>query len=142
LIITEPGAIPATFPETSIVAIVVSLLLHVPPEVVSVNEIELPEQTIFDPDIEAGSGLTVIAIVVKQPAASVYVIVATPALKPVTNPPLIEAIVISETDHEPPLVVSINDRMLPAQTILAPVISAGVGLTVISSDTEHPVGKV
>ena len=118
-----------------------SELLHVPPEVVLVNEIELPKQTVFEPDIVAGSGFTVIADVAKQPAGRLYVIVAAPAMTPVIMPPLIEAIVISELDHEPPLVVSVNDRVLPAQTILAPVIAAGVGLTVISSDTEHPVGK-
>jgi len=142
LIVTEPGAIPATLPEASIVATVVSELLHEPPEVVVVNEIELPEQRLFEPDIGVGSGFTLIAIVAKQPAGRVYVIVATPALKPVTNPPLIEATEISELDHEPPLEVSVNERVLLAQTILAPVIEAGVGLTVISSETEHPVGKI
>ena len=59
MIITEPGAIPATFPETSIVATVVSTLLQVPPAVVLVRKIELPEQTVFAPDIEAGSGFIV-----------------------------------------------------------------------------------
>jgi len=120
----------------------VSELLHVPPEVVLVNEIELPEQRLFEPDIGVGGGFTLIAIVVKQPAGRVYVIVATPALKPVTNPSLIEATELSELVHEPPLVVSVKDRVLPAQTMLAPVIVAGVGLTVISSETEHPVGNV
>ena len=142
MIITEPGAIPATFPERSIVATAASAQLQFPPDVVLPSDIELPEQTVFEPDIKAGSGLTVIAFVAKQPAGSVYVIMTAPALIPVTIPPLIETTEISELDHEPPLVLSVNDRVLPAQTILAPVIAAGVGLTVISSETEHPVGKI
>ena len=52
------------------VAIVVLLLLHVPPDVPSVNNIEEPVHTVVGPDMPDGSGLTVIILETVQPAPS------------------------------------------------------------------------
>ena len=63
---------PLTLPVAEpIVAIVASLLLHEPLEVVSVSVVVNPSHTEVVPPIEAGSGLTVIVVVAAQPVASV-----------------------------------------------------------------------
>jgi hypothetical protein len=54
-----------------IVAIVLSLLLQVPPEESSLNVVVAPEQILPTPEILNGRGLTEMAIVVKQPDGSV-----------------------------------------------------------------------
>ena len=54
-----------------IVAMLVLLLTHVPPEVVSLNPVVNPEQTIAVPEIAGGEGLTVNADVAMQPVPSI-----------------------------------------------------------------------
>ena len=65
-----PAAMPFTVPEVDTVANVASLLLHVPPVLVSVNTVAKPAHTFAVPPIEAGNGLTVIAVEIIQPVVS------------------------------------------------------------------------
>ena len=53
------------------VALVTSLLLHVPPPVASVNVSVDPLQIVSEPAIAAGTGFTVDAVVVLQPVERV-----------------------------------------------------------------------
>ena len=109
---------PVTTPLTSTDAIPALLLLHVPPEVVSISVSELPLQIVPPPVIipAAGAGLTVteeVAITVPHPLEAVYVIVTLPGARPVTIPEaLIVAIVGLLLLHEPPSAVSDNVILL------------------------------
>lgn len=59
-----PDATPVTIPVVGVtVAIPVLLQVHVPPEVASLNVMVDSTQTDVFPEIDAGSGLTVISIV-------------------------------------------------------------------------------
>lgn len=60
-------------------AIVISLLLHVPPVVALLRVLLLPSLNVVTPVIAAGSGFTVTVTVRTQPEPTVYVIVVLPA---------------------------------------------------------------
>ncbi len=66
-----------------------------------------------------------------QPEVVVYVILAVPAVKPVTNPvPLPMDIAVPASLHLPPVVASLNMVVLPTQRPLAPVMAV-IGFTVM-----------
>jgi hypothetical protein len=70
-----------------IVAALVLLLLHVPPDGVQENDVSTTPGHINEfPDIEAGASFTEITFVVKQEPVLVYVIVAVPIVFPDTTP--------------------------------------------------------
>ena len=64
---TKPETIPVPDPT---VAIEILLLLHVPPEVTSLNIVVKPVQTFVTPVIADGDELTVIIEIVRQPVLS------------------------------------------------------------------------
>ena len=125
---------PLTTPDDEpTVAIVASLLLHVPPVVISDNVVVDPTQTEAAPVIADGSALTVSDLDVTHPADVVYVIFTVPADAPVTSP---VALLTVATEvllllHVPPVVASVNVVVEPTHTADAPLIAAGSGLTVI-----------
>jgi len=129
VITTTPEERPVTIPPVLTVAIAVELLLHAPPGVASVSDIEDPTHTLDAPMIKAGAGFTVILNVTKQPPIE-YVIVTAPIAEPVTSP-------VEPTDatngllllHDPPGVASESIVVDPAQTVLLPVIAAGAVMT-------------
>jgi hypothetical protein len=62
---------PVTTPEeVPIVATAGLLLVHVPPGVASVSVMVVPRQTLDDPEMEAGDGLTVTTALTVQPLPS------------------------------------------------------------------------
>ena len=72
VIVALPLATPVITPVPEpAVAIVISLLLQLPPTVTSLNVVVKPEQTLSVPDIDDGSGLTVIIAVILQPVGNV-----------------------------------------------------------------------
>jgi hypothetical protein len=75
----------------------------------------------------------VIAYVLKQPVPSEYVIVAVPAVRPVTSAVVdpVDAIdALAVLDHVPPGVKSLTDIEEPTQTEVAPPMLDGLVLTV------------
>ena len=66
MIVEVPADIPVTIPVEPIVAIVVALLLHVPPPT-SANGVVYPTQTTGIPVIARGNGFTVTTAVAMQP---------------------------------------------------------------------------
>jgi len=66
-ILGVPAVTPVTTPVLPTAATPELLLLHVPPDVVSVSAVVVPVQTVLLPVIALGDGLTVIVVVVKQP---------------------------------------------------------------------------
>jgi hypothetical protein len=91
-------------------------------------------QTLFKPEIAPafGSGFTVIvAVAAPEPQkadATVYDIVAVPAVTPPTTPvALTLAIPGAVLLHEPPVIASDNVVTAPAQTVVVPVMVPGFG---------------
>ena len=66
-----PPPVPVTIPEAFTVAIVTSLLLHVPPAERSLSVVADPSQVTVVPEIAAGCALTVTTAVVVQPLVEV-----------------------------------------------------------------------
>ena len=125
----RPVAMPVPEP---IVATDVLLLAHVPPPG-SNKVVVAPIQIPVTPVITEGSGLTVIVLYAEHPVeANPYVMVAVPAVMPVTSPvddPTVATEVLLLL-HTPPLVASLSAVVNPTQTAAVPVIGTGVGLTV------------
>lgn len=125
--LTKPATVP---PDT--IATVLLLLLQVPPLVALVSEILAPAHTAVGPVIAAGAGLTVIAVVVKQPVPNVYVIVAVPAniplTMPVPDPTLATAVLLLA--HVPPPTELLNVLVVPSHTFITPVMAGGGGFIV------------
>lgn len=67
-----PGNTPVTIPVLNpIVAMVVALLVHVPPTVALFSVVVWPTQTLVVPVITDGNGFIVIIFVAEQPAGNV-----------------------------------------------------------------------
>ena len=101
---TVPATLPAvTIPEVLPIVTSAFALDHVPPEP-SMSVVEPPAQTARLPEIPAGNELTVTTTEVKQPAPTVYTIVAVPADPPAVTIPLDEPMVTVASDvlHTPP----------------------------------------
>ena len=133
-IVEEPADTPVTTPPALIVATAPLDELHTPPAVASDKVVVLPTHTVVVPVIAAttGSALTVTVAVtaVTQPAplVTVYEIVEEPADTPVTTPPaLIVATAPLDELHTPPAVASDKVVVLPAHTVVVPVIAATTG---------------
>lgn len=114
-----PADAPPTRPVTVLmVATDGRLLSHVPPVGRSDKVTLPPAQTTAGPAIVEGSVLTVIAKVVKQPPAYEYRIESVPGAMPDTTPDgSTMAIVPSFELQEPPVDVSDNAIMDPAQSV-------------------------
>ena len=92
--------------------------------------------------------VAVTAFVQPLPFVTVYVIVADPAVTPVTTPVAdTVATAVLDEDHVPPVVALAIVVVDPAHTVVAPVIAATVGngftVTVVAVDVaEHPLAFV
>ena len=136
---------PFTTPEVETVPKAVLLLLHVPPLVASANARNEPTQVFGVPVIAAGVGLTVKGSVAMQPVGNVNVIVIDPAAIPETTPvpePIVATAVLLllHVELPEPSVNVVGNP--PAQTLVAPEIAAGKGLTVAVTVVKQPVGKI
>jgi hypothetical protein len=113
---------------------------QVPPEGVALSDVTVPSQ-IFNGPVMAGLKLTVTIVVVKQPAANVYVTTEVPVATPVTTP-LAEAIVATAVVAEiqvPPAATFERVVEEPEHTIPEPVIAAGAAFTVKTEVAKHPL---
>ena len=145
------STVPADTPQKSpvvlpIVAMVTSELLHVPPGVGLVSVLQKPIHVAAKPPIGPGNGFTVTTTVVKHPVGNVNVIVATPALLPVTTPvtELIPAIVALLVLHVPgpPGEALLSVMVEPTHTTGVPSIGSGSGFTVTLFALVQPVASV
>jgi hypothetical protein len=127
----------------SIDATAALLVLQIPPGIALVSKVDDPLQTLAVPPIADGDALTVIVVVLKHPVGKVYVIVEVPAAIEVTTPvPEITATLASLLLHVPPTLASNNVVVRPVHTVVVPVITAGVGLTVTTCVLVQPVPNV
>jgi len=128
--------------DKSMFAIVVLLLNQVPPGAAFIRVAVCPRHSSSVPEIVEGRGFIVTVAVVKQPAGSVYVIVAMPALIPVTTPvePIV-AIPVLLLLHVPPVLASVSVVVCPLHICCVPEIVDGEGLTVTSVALMQPTGE-
>ena len=117
---------PVTTPDDApTVAMVLSLLLQVPPVAASSNVIVPPTHTVVRPVIAGGNGLIVTTVLAVQPEAANEMLVV-PAETPVTLPdPSTVAIPVDELLHEPAPEISVREVVAPWQALIIPVIAAG-----------------
>jgi hypothetical protein len=139
-IVSTPSATPVTIPvEEPTVAIDKLLLDQAPKAVASVKLVVVLTQALL-PDIGAGIGRTLTDAVTKQPVAEdVYVMLGVPELTPVTIPVAVitvanDVLLLLHVPAEASLKVSFE----LTQTLPAPIIDEGTGLTVKVDVTEHP----
>jgi len=148
-ITTDPAALPVTIPDTSIDAIVGSLLIQPPPGVALVMPVMSPKQIFDMPTIGVGSGLTVTSCVRIQDVGNVYVIIVIPTPSTpgvIADMPVITPVIISieATDgfallHVPPVLVLLNALVEPSHTCGLPAITFGNGFTVRITVALQPV---
>ena len=125
------------------IAIVVLLLVHVPPAGVEFSVVVNPTQTASVPVIVVGLGFTVTIAVLIHPVLSMYVIIDVPAVTPVTIPvddPTVALPLLLL--HVPPAGVEFNVVVKPTQTLKTPVIAVGFGFTVTMAVLIQPVLSV
>lgn len=138
-----PEATPETMPELEpMVATVASLLVHEPPPA-SLRVVVDPAHTKAVPLIADGVAITAITVVAAQPVDSVYVIVVVPDATPDAIPdvdPTVATVPSLLAQVPPP--PSLNAIVEPAQTLLAPLMADGNGLTVATEPAEHPLDSV
>lgn len=139
-----PPETPDAIPEVaSTVAMVVKLLLQVPPVVACDRVVVLPAQAKAVPKMRVGNGCTVITVVTVQPVPNEYVIVAVPALKPRTTPvvaPMLAMPVLLLLHVPPPLLVRVS--VAPAHTVAGPPMAEGADTTLAVAVLTHPDAKV
>jgi hypothetical protein len=108
---------------------------------VALKELVVPEQIKSEPEIAEGKAFTVTtALTTQLPIA--YDIVAVPEATPETRPPKTVATAVLLLLHEPPPGLDTNEVVVPAQSVIVPVIAAGIVLTVIPFVAKQPVGNV
>jgi hypothetical protein len=145
LIVSAPAERPDMTPDTETAALPV-VMLQKPPVAVVASVVVAPTQTVDDPEIvpAAGSGFTVIVVTRIHPVGSVYVISVVPAARPVNVPvadPIVPILVVLLA-HVPPDGVLEIVVDAPKQTLVAPAIAPGSGLTVTTAVVRHPLASV
>lgn len=139
---------PVTSPEVLMVAAVLFDVLQIPPPGELLSWVVSPEQTDNVPVIGAGNGLTVTVMEAEQPVASIYVqtvVDVVTTLLSADTIPVDDPIVATEVTllvHVPPGIASLRLVTDPAQTDVLPVMFAGKGFTVTTTDRAQVVGSV
>jgi hypothetical protein len=149
--VVEPAATPVTTPvEALIVAVAVLAVDHTPPVVVLESVVVAPSHTDVVPVIAATTGKLLIVTVVVTALVHpfefvyVYVIVAVPAVTPVTFPVIELTVATAALDvvHTPPDVVLVKIVLDPIHAFIVPPIAARTGnaftLTVACAFAVHP----
>jgi hypothetical protein len=140
VIVAVPPATAVTIPDdVPTVATPVLLLLHIPPETLLLNVVVKVWHTDATPEIVPGTGVTLMDFVTSVPQPVLYVIVAVPALTPLTIPDEVPTDAIAEllVLHTPPVAVLLNVVVALWHTVDEPAIDAGVGVTVIACVAEE-----
>ena len=137
--VLTPFTLTVPTPVLPIVATPVLPLVQVPPPVVSVSVVVLPWQMLAGEGvIGPGVTITVTVFVTKQPEAVVYVILARPALAPVTVPFTTVAAVLLLV-HVPPPVASVSTVLVAIQMLtgVEGLMAAGSAFTVTLAVVIH-----
>ena len=125
----------------SIPATVESLVVHNPPGILLLKLSDWPRQKLVPPVITPTGFITMI-VVDRQPVGNKYDIVLVPAFIPAILPLILPALALELLLlHIPPVNVSLNETLVPAQISEIPVMGA-TGFTVSDSIVKQPVGNV
>jgi hypothetical protein len=121
------------------VATAVLLLDQVPGVVPSVKVAATPTHAFGAPPMIAGRGLTVIGVDEVQPAPTVYIIVSTPAVTPVTIPEEVPIVAWALLVLQVPPPLSTKVSIPPAaQTVEGPDMGAATPFNVIFDPLSEP----
>lgn len=146
VIVVVPEVIAVTIPVVEpIVATLVLLLAHAPPETPFIKVVLAPTQTTKDPPIGVGTGRTVTVLYAVQEEGNVYVIVAEPTDKAETAPDAdpIATMPVDPTLHIPPAIESVNVAVLPKHSNDVPnIVGIGFIVTWIVIVSEAPIQSV
>ena len=138
LTVVEPAALAVTRPVSLTVATVVLLLPHIPVWSVVLLGVKvtlscfvpLTIKEALETDIVTAVASTLLTLTLqvswKPPSAVVTVIVALPALTPVTTPPLTEATLESEEDQVTALLVASLGETVAVRLVVAPTLMLAV----------------
>ena len=151
-----PAATPVTRPEeASTVAIVGSLLVQVPPEIVELKvDVPATHTAWFPPRVTAAGGSVTVIVLVAETLAqppvpvTVYVMVAVPPVTPVTRPvdALTEATLGALLDQVPPGTVEVRLDVPPTHTawlpLRVPAEGGAVTVTIVAAETVEQVGAL
>ena len=124
-----PAATPLTTPVAPIVAIVVVMLLQVPPATEAVSGVVLPTQTLSVPEM-TGMPLTTTEAEAEQPEAVLKDMVTVPAATPVTMPVVAPTVAVAVL-----LLLQVPAPAASASVVVAPTQSDVVPVTGAMADT-------
>ena len=113
---------------------------HIPPGLRSPSVVVVPAHRLDDPVTDRGSGFTVTTAVTVQPEPNEYVMVAVPAVAPVTIPVVKPTVATSVGVllQVPNRIASDKADVSPWQISRTPVIGDGTELTVTTSVEIQP----
>jgi len=118
----------------------VLVAVQIPPDGELVRVVDAPTQTLPEPEMAAGSGLTLTVLVTKHPLPRSYVMVTVPNETPPTTP--VDALTEPTAGllllHVPPAGVVESVVVAPRHAMFTPVIAAGVGVTVTTATELQP----
>ena len=137
VMVSVPGFEPTTKPVDAPMLRFTPALVQVPPGTPSVAVVAEPTQIPPDDTMADGEGLTVITVLMEQPAPTVYIMLAVPAVTPVTTP-VVGFTVATPAEplaQVPPVVASVSVMVWYWQTTVGPAMATGSGFTVITCVT-------
>ncbi len=117
------------------------LLLHVPPVVALLNVVDTPTHTADVPEIAAGTGYTVTALIAMQPVPVAYEIFTVPAAIPAAVPEVTSTVAteVLLLLQFPPRMALLNTAVDPVQKFVTPTMADGAGLILTTATALHPV---
>jgi hypothetical protein len=142
--VVVPASTPPSIPEVlPIVPLAGVLLSHVPPAGVPVSVDDDPSHTCSEPVTPVGRPFTSTTIVRKQPVDNVYVIVAVPAIAPVTTPVAGTTVALALLlVHVPPAGVLLSVVVAFTHMVVPPVMIPGSAFAVTVVVRWQPVVAV
>ena len=123
------------------VATAMLLLLHVPPVTGCDRLVVAPAQIVAVPVMAAATLLIVTWVLLVQPAPTVYMMLASPALTPDTTPVVRFTLALSAASllHVPPDVALLSVVVCPTHTTAVPVLAPMPEFTVTVAVLAQPV---
>lgn len=140
VIVAAPAETPVTTPVDELIDALAELLLHVPPDTELDSVVVAAIHTDDEPVILPGAVRSSTVTVAGEPQVLSYVIVVEPTATPNTTP-VVGFTVATATSllvHVPPAAVLLRVVVDPVQTVVVPVIAAGLALTVMPCTAALP----
>lgn len=138
--VTVPADTPVTTPALVTVALLVLLLVHVPPEVGDKVVVSPTQIVVLPVMLTVGTAYTVKLIVLVHPVlVLVNVSVTVPGLIPVTTPEFVTVAILVLLLLHVPLDVGVTVAVEPSHTLVAPPRTGKASTVTLPVVAEHPV---